>query len=205
MSSLLVINSSPLGERSVSRTLTAHYTNAWTSANPGGVVIQRDASAGAIPHIDGELIAAFFTPPDALIDGQRARMKLSDELIAELVAADEVVFGVSMHNFGVPSSLKSYIDHIVRVGVTFRYNSTGGIDGLIPDRKTTIVVASGNVYAAAPMAGLNHADTWLQVILGFVGIRSVHSIHAGGLALGDDSRNAGIAGAQEAIADRIAA
>jgi FMN-dependent NADH-azoreductase len=204
VSTLLVINSSPLGEHSVSRTLTSHFTTAWSSANPGGVVVQRDAPANAIPHIDGELVAAFFTPPDALDQRQRGRTSLSDQLIAEFEAADELLFGVAMHNFSVPSSLKAYIDHIVRVGRTFQYGAMGP-EGMVRDRKATILVASGSEYSAAPMAGFNHANTWLTAILGFMGIRSVQSIHAGGLALGDDSRSGAIAAAQSAITARIAA
>ena len=150
---------------SSSRNLVAHFCDQWLAANPGGELVHRDASGGAIPHIDGGLVQAFFTPPEALNDEQRAALAFSAELVAELKDADELVFGVAMQNFGVPSSLKSWVDHVVRVGHTFHYTATGPV-GLLSDRKVTILLASGGSYHEGPMAAFNHASTYIGHIMG---------------------------------------
>lgn len=203
MPNILVVQSSPKDEHSHSRALVHHYVAAWSAANPEGTVTPREAAGQAIPHLDGPLVQAFFTPPDDLSPEQRERTSLSDALIDEFEAADELVFGVAMHNFGVPSSLKAYVDHIVRVGRTFRYTEAG-VEGLVRDRKVTVVVASGNRYDQHPFAAFNHADTWLTTILGFLGVRSVAVIRAGGLALGDEARDGALAAAKQALEARVA-
>src|SRR6202034_4411321 len=124
MSTLLHIDSSPLYGRSVSRELTAAFVSQWKAAHPEGRVVDRDLNATTIPPITAEWIGAVYTPEEARTPQQKELLSLSDSLVAELERADEYVIGVPMHNFGVPSALKLWIDQIARVGKTFSY--TGG-------------------------------------------------------------------------------
>src|SRR6516162_8354871 len=121
MASLLHIDSSPLYGRSVSRQLTAAFVNQWKSSHLNGTVVDRDLNAIAIPPVTAEWIGAAYTPEEARNPQQKELLATSDTLLAELEQADEYVFGVPMHNFGVPSALKLWIDQIVRVGRTFSY------------------------------------------------------------------------------------
>ena len=117
---LLEIESSPLGNgASISRQLTGAYVQQWRQAHPGGTVITRDLSTSRLPTITTEWIVAMSTPEENRTDEQRDVLVLSDMLIGELKAADEYVFGVPMHNFGIPSVLKLWIDQITRAGQTF--------------------------------------------------------------------------------------
>jgi FMN-dependent NADH-azoreductase len=121
MSTLLHIDSSPLYGRSVSRELTAAFVNQWKASHPDGRVIDRDLNATAIPPVNAEWVGAAYTPGPARTPQQKELLSLSDSLLAELEQADEYVIGVPMHNFGVPSVLKLWIDQIARVGRTFSY------------------------------------------------------------------------------------
>src|SRR5580704_11677986 len=124
MSTLLHVDSSPLYGRSVSRELTAAFVSQWKASHPDGRVIHRDLNATAIPPINAEWVAAVYTQEQARTPQQNELLSLSASLLVELERADEYVIGVPMHNFGVPSALKLWIDQIARVGKTFSY--TGG-------------------------------------------------------------------------------
>src|SRR5450755_2554222 len=147
MSTLLHIDSSPLYGRSVSRQLTGAFVTQWKSSHPDGKVIDRDLNATSIPPINAEWVAAVYTPEVARTQQQKELLSLSDSLLAELEQADEYVFGVPMHNFGVPSVLKLWIDQISRVGKTFTYGN-GTPKGLIVGKKATFIVATGGIYDA---------------------------------------------------------
>ena len=121
MPTLLHLDSSPLYGRSVSRLLTGAFVNQWKSSHPDGKVLDRDLNSTSISPIDAEWVAAVYTPEEARAQQQKELLSLSDSLLAELEQADEYVFGVPMHNFGVPSVLKLWIDQIARVGRTFSY------------------------------------------------------------------------------------
>jgi FMN-dependent NADH-azoreductase len=182
MPTLLHIDSSPLGEASVSRQLSAEFVANWKKANPNGRVITRDLSTAALQPVTGEWVGAAYTPEDARTPAQRAILSTSDALIAELEAADEYVLGVPMHNFGVPSVLKLWIDLVARVGKTFSYAS-GSAEGLLKGKKATFVVASGGIYdAATAMAAFNFVEPYLRTVFGFVGVAEVKFINAGGAA-----------------------
>ena len=122
MATLLRIDSSPLGDgASFSRHLTSEFVEKWKATHPGGVVISRDVTTTKLSPIDGEWIGAAYTPKASRTPRQREVLALSDELIAELKAADEFVIGVPMHNFSIPGGLKLWIDQVARVGETFSY------------------------------------------------------------------------------------
>jgi FMN-dependent NADH-azoreductase len=182
MPTLLHIDSSPLGEASVSRHLSAEFVTNWKKANPNGNVITRDLTIAALQPVTGEWVGAAYTPADARTPAQRALLATSDALIAELEAADEYVLGVPMHNFGVPSVLKLWIDLVARVGKTFSYAS-GSPEGLLKGKKATFLVASGGVYdPATVMASFNFVEPYLRAVFGFVGVTDVKFLSAGGAA-----------------------
>jgi FMN-dependent NADH-azoreductase len=182
MSTLLHLDSSPMGEASISRHLTNEFTQTWKAANPNGNIITRDLTTTTIPSVSAALVGAMYTPADALTSDQKEILALSDTLIAELAAADEYVFGVPMHNFGIPAVLKLWIDQISRVNKTFSY-ATGAPVGLLTGKKATILIASGGSYdAGTALASLNFVEPYLRTVFGFLGVTDVTVIAAGGAA-----------------------
>jgi FMN-dependent NADH-azoreductase len=180
MSTLLHIDSSPLYGRSVSRELTAAFVAQWKASHPDGRVINRDLSANALPPISAEWVGAVYTPEEARTPQQKELLSLSDSLLAELEQADEYVFGVPMHNFGVPSVLKLWIDQIARVGRAFSY-ADGTPKGLIVGKKTTFIIATGGIYdARTKMASFNFVEPYLRSVFGFLGVTDATFLTAGG-------------------------
>ena len=142
--------------------------------------VDRDLNATSIPPIQGEWVAAVYTPEEARTPEQVALLSLSDSLLAELDQADEFVFGVPMHNFGVPSVLKLWIDQIARVGRTFSY-ADGTPKGLLVGKKATYVIATGGFYdAQTQMASYNFVEPYLRSVLGFLGVTDATFLTAGG-------------------------
>src|ERR1700678_2114816 len=177
---LLDINSSPLGEASISRHLTAEFVESWQLAHPDGKIVKRDLTTTSIPPVSGAWIGAVYTPEDTRTPAQRELLTLSDSLIAELQGADEYVFGVPMHNFSVPSVLKLWIDQISRVNKTFSY-ATGTPVGLLTGKKATVIIASdGNYDEGTAMASYNFVEPYLRTLFGFLGITDVTVLAAGG-------------------------
>src|ERR1700758_116987 len=183
MSTLLHIDSSPLYGRSVSRELTAAFVAQWKASHPDGRVIDRDLNAIAIPPINAEWVGAVYTPERALTPEQKKLLALSDSLLAELEQADEYVIGVPMHNFGVPSVLKLWIDQIARVGRTFSY-AGGAPKGLLTGKKATFIIATGGSYdAKTQMASFNFVEPYLRSVFGFLGVTDATFLTAGGTSV----------------------
>ena len=183
MSTLLHINSSPLYGRSVSRELTAAFVNEWKASHPDGRVIDCDLNAAAIPPINAEWVGAVYAPEHARTPKQKELLSLSDSLVTELEQSDEYVIGVPMHNFGVPSVLKLWIDQIARVGRTFSYGD-GGPKGLITGKKATFIIATGGIYdAQTKMASFNFVEPYLRSVFGFLGVTDANFLTAGGTAV----------------------
>ena len=177
---LLKIDSSPMGERSISRRLTDEFAKTWINAHPSGTVISRDLIEMDIPVINRGWVAAAYTPEKVRTAEQNDALGVSDALIADLQEADEYVVGVPMHNFSIPSSLKLWIDQVMRAGKTFAYGS-GGPKGLLTSKKATLVMASGGVYEhGTALAALNFVTPYLRTVLGFMGITDVNFIAAEG-------------------------
>ena len=182
MPTLLHIDSSPLYERSVSRQLTDAFVTQWKSSHPNGAVVDRDLNAVPISPITAEWVGAAYTPEGARTLRQNEVLALSDTLLAELERADEYVFGVPMHNFGVPSVLKLWIDQIARVGRTFSY-ADGIPKGLLTGKKATFIIATGGIYdAQTQMASFNFVEPYLRSVFGFLGVTDVTFLTAGGTA-----------------------
>jgi FMN-dependent NADH-azoreductase len=180
MPTLLRVDSSPLYGASVTRQLTETFESTWKAAHPDGQVVVRDLTATVLWPITAEWIGAAFTPEDQRAGQQAELLKLSDALIAELENADEYVFGVPMHNFSVPSSLKLWIDQIARVGKTFSYGENGP-KGLITGKKATFLLATGGVYGpGSAMESLNFVEPYLRSAFGFLGVTDTTFLTAGG-------------------------
>jgi FMN-dependent NADH-azoreductase len=196
MTTILQINSAARSQGAQSTLLADELTAKLQQSNPGAKVTVRNLLADALPHLDDAVLGAFFTPADQRSPEQNAIVAKSDALIDELRAADVIVIGAPLYNFGVSSQLKTYFDWIARAGVTFRYTANGP-EGLITGKKVHVVSARGGKYAGTP----NDTQTpFLKTFLGFVGMTDVSFIYAEGLNLGPESASASLAGAREAIA-----
>jgi FMN-dependent NADH-azoreductase len=181
MSTLLHIDSSPL-ETSISREMAREYVATWKIAHLDGGVIYRNLAAQTPSTIDQAWVGASFTPPDARTAEQKARLAESEELVDELFAADEVVIGIPMHNFSIPSPLKLWIDQVVRSGRSFRYGANGP-EGLLKGKIATLLFATGGDYAqGSPAAAMNFIEPYMRTILGFLGISDVRTHTVGGVA-----------------------
>ncbi len=196
----LLLTSSLNGPEGQSSRLARAYLDRLTAQSPGLRLSHRDLAADPPPHLDAETFAAFRIAPDDRSAAQRARVAWSDAAIAELKQADLVVIAAPMYNFGVPSVLKGWMDHVARAGVTFRYTETGP-EGLLTGRRAVVVSTRGGRYAGTP------ADThtpFIESFLGFIGLGPVEFVHAEGLAMGEDQATAALEGAQRDL-QRLAA
>ena len=182
MTTLLQINTSARTAGHANRLANA-FVEAWRAAHPEDRIVLRDLTADPVPHLTETTLNAFFTPPEQRDASLQAAVSLSDALIAEIQAAEVIVIGVPMYNFGIPSTLKAYFDHIARAGITFRYTSEGP-EGLLKGKRAIILAARGGKYSGTPM---DTQTAYLRDFLGFVGISDVTFVYAEGLALGEES------------------
>jgi FMN-dependent NADH-azoreductase len=200
---LLHIDSSILGEQSVSRRLTSELVEALRLATPDPVSVgYRDLAAAPVPAFDADLMAARATPATERTPRQVQLARDADAVLAEFVAADTLVIGAPMYNFAIPAQLKAWVDLITIAGVTFRYGAQGP-EGLMGGKRAIIVATAGGQHAGQP-SGVAHTD-YLVRLLGFLGIDDVRVLTAEGLAMGPQVREPAIAAAQAGIADVIAA
>jgi len=184
MKTLLVVRSSIHSDTSQSSRLADRFVARWRAAHPHGVVVVRDLSQEPVPHIDADRFAAFVARPESRTPGQQAIVDYSDALIAEMRSADAVVLAVPMYNFGIPSTLKAYFDHIARAGVTFRYTENGPV-GLLTGKKAYVFATRGGLYAGTPR---DSQTPYLRSFLSFIGIDDVQFVYAEGLAVSAASR-----------------
>lgn len=180
MSTLLQINSSLFGESGNSSQLSQEFVASWREQNPAGDIIVRDFAKEDVPHLNAERVQALFTPVDKRTAEQQTIVDYSDTLIAEIQAADAIVIGVPLYNFGVPSTLKAYFDHIARAGVTFRYTETGPI-GLLTDKPVYVIATRGGIHKDQPT---DSQTQFLTTLLNFLGLKNIHFIYAEGLNMG---------------------
>jgi len=180
---LLHLDSSIQGDMSVTRLLSAAVVERYRQ-HVGAVAVEyRDLAATPLPHI---------TLP-------RFGTEAAEAVLAEFLAADVLVLGAPMYNFGIPSQLKSWFDHILVAGKTFRYGA-GGVEGLAAAKQAVVVLSRGGVYSEGPAAAMEHAETHLRAMLGFIGIDRPQFIVAEGVAMGDEPRHAAIDVALAAVA-----
>ncbi len=185
---LLHIDSSALGAHSVSRELTAAIVDAWKRREPGLEITYRDLAANPLPHWQPVADAASVPAGDPL---------------AELLAADVVVIGAPMYNFGIPSQLKAWIDRIVIAGKTFQYTANGP-EGLAGGRKVVVASARGGFYGAeSGRADFDFQEDYLRHVLGFIGITDIEFVRAEGIGMGPDQRAKAINDAHAEIGSRL--
>jgi len=186
---ILQINASARREGANSTRVANTVVDRLKAANPGAQVTLRDLAVTLHPVLDETALGALFTPVDQRTPEQAARVALDDALIAELQAHDTLVLGVPMYNFGVPVQLKSWIDAIARVGVTFRYTEKGP-EGLLKGKKVYVALARGGLYRDTDK---DAQVPYLKNVLGFLGMTDVSFIYAEGLAMGPAAAEKGFA------------
>jgi FMN-dependent NADH-azoreductase len=197
---LLQINASIFSKHGQSTRLADEFVAAWSASNPGAKILLRDLAEDTVPHLDAERFGAFLAKPGERTPGQQAVVNYSDALIDELKQADILVLGLPMYNFGVPSTLKAYIDHIARAGATFKYTDKGPV-GLLTGKKAYVFATRGGLYAGTP---LDTQTTYVRDMLRFLGIDDVEFVYAEGLAIGTERKAAALSEAQRVI-ERLAA
>jgi FMN-dependent NADH-azoreductase len=201
MTTLLQINASLNHDNGQSSQLANQFVAAFQERRPEAKIVVRNvAAADPVPHLNAERFGAFITKPEERSAAQRAVVAYSDILIDELTQADVIVLGLPMYNFGVPSQLKAYFDHIARAGVTFKYTEKGPA-GLLTGKKVFVFAARGGVYAGTPM---DTQTSYVRDFLRFLGMTEVEFVYAEGLAISAESKEAGLAKAVAEIA-RLAA
>ncbi|MDF0697816.1 FMN-dependent NADH-azoreductase [Rhizobium sp. MC63] len=197
MSSILLLTSSPRAD-SLSTPIAVDLAEKLKNQKPGSVVVRRDLAANPLPHIDDLFTGAIRKPAEARSAEEVAAVKISDELVAELFAADTIVISTGLINFNIYSSLKTWIDNIARAGVTFKYTESGPV-GLVTGKKVYVVLASGGVYSQGPAAPLNHAVPYLKSVLGFLGITDIETIYVEGLAFGPEAAEKAVDAAKSRV------
>lgn len=193
MTSILYITSSPRGEDSYSGRVASRLLDDIRSRRPEAKVVVRDLAADPLPHIDADFVAATRKVEGPQTDRQRALLARSDALIDELFAADMVVISAPMINFGIPSTLKAWIDFVARAGRTFSY-SEAGPQGLVTGKRVVLIVARGGIYADA-RAAADFQVPYLKNVLAFLGMTGVDVIEVEGTAYGPDVAEKAVAAA----------
>jgi FMN-dependent NADH-azoreductase len=169
MKKILHIISSPKGENSFSIKLGRAIIDKLKAADPDSAVAVRDLTKHPFPHLEEATLGAFYTQPEDQTPKDKEALKHSDEAVAELLAADVIVIGAPLWNFGIPSVLKAWIDHISRANVTFSY-SEAGAEGLVKGKKVYIAMASGGIYSSGPYESMDFVSPYLKGLLGFLGM-----------------------------------
>ncbi len=180
MKKLLVIESSPNGSFSISRQVTEKLVGHLKNKNQNIEIKSLDLNSSPVPHLTGTTVSAMFTPAENRTNEQKDAIILSDKLTDDFLWADEIILSVPMWNFGVPSVVKAYIDHISRAGRTFKFGPNG-LEGLAAGRKVYLVVASGSVFSEGPFAAFDQLAPYLKTFFGFIGITDFTVIRAEGV------------------------
>lgn len=198
---ILHIDSSILGGYSGSRQLTAATVAALRQHHPDATVTYRDLADAPPDHVSGGLAMAMNSADrSALAPELRAAAEEADAMLEEVLAADVLVIGAPMYNFGVPTQLKAWYDRVTRAGRTFRYTATGP-EGLAGGRKLYILSSRGGAYAGQPFeVVVDHQEAWLKAVFNFIGITDITVIRAEGANMGDEARDTGRANALAEIA-----
>ena len=199
MTKVLVLKSSILAGYSQSSQLADFYVE--QAKAQGKEVTVRDLAANPIPVLDGELVGALRPSETPLSPRQQEALDLSDELIAELQAHDEVVIAAPMYNFNIPTQLKNYFDLIARAGVTFRYTEAGP-EGLVKGKTAVVISSRGGIHKDTPSDLLT---PYVKLFLGFIGITDVEFVFAEGIAYGPEVASKATAEAKDAITQIVTA
>ena len=195
MKRVLQINTSLRAGDGQSSLLATRFVERLQRTDPAVDVVVRDLAQDPVPHLDAERFGAFLAKPELRSEQQRRVVEFSDAVIAQIQNADVIVIGLPMYNFGVPSTLKAYFDHIARAGVTFSYTEKGPV-GLLTGKQVYIFATRGGAYAGTPM---DTQTPFVRDFLAFLGMRDVQFIYAEGLAMSEGSKQIGLGSAHLAI------
>ena len=182
MSRVLIIESSARQQDSISRQLTRDFIEQWQAAHPADQITVRDLAANPVPHLDAHLLGGWMKPEAQRSAAELDALARSNELTDELLAADVLVMAAPMYNFTIPSTLKAWLDHVLRAGVTFKYTPTGP-QGLLTGKRAIVLTARGGIQAGATS---DHQEPYLRQVMAFIGIQHVDFIHAEGLNISGD-------------------
>lgn len=198
MKKVLQLNASIFSDEGQSSRLADEFVAAWHKRARGELsVTRRDFALAPIPHLTAERFSAALTPAENRSPAQAQEAAIADELVNELLAAEVLVLGLPMYNFGVPSALKAWFDHVARAGTTFRYTAQGP-EGLLKNKQAIVFAARGSVYD-----NNDFQTPYVKQFLGFLGITKVEFVYAEGLALGDEARRAALFAAGAAAGANI--
>lgn len=193
---ILHVDSSILGDASVSRQISAAIVARLKAESPGAEVVYRDLAAAPISHLSGAYLAG--QSADVKHDqALQEDVELGGKALAEFQAADVVVLGVPMYNFAVPSQLKAWVDRILVAGKTFRYTASGA-EGLVHGKRALLGISRGGMYEGLPAAAVEHQESWLKAVFNFMGVKDVESIRAEGIAYGPEQREKSLKSALDA-------
>jgi FMN-dependent NADH-azoreductase len=182
MPKLLVVETSPRGDYSISRHMTRRFVAHWRAAHAQGEVVVRDLAETDLPFVTAPWLQAYFTPPEQHSAEMKEALRLSDELVAEILHADHIVIATPVYNYNIPAALKAWVDHIVRKGMTLGMDGSG----LVTGKKASVLLASGGVYIeGSPIHDRDIATQYLRLILGVIGITDVTFVAGGGAKVVD--------------------
>lgn len=199
MTNILLVTSSPRGDASHSSRLAIDLAERLQAARPGGRLVRRDLAHDPLPHIDAAFSSGIYTPEAERSAPQASAVAVSDAVVDEVLAADAIVIATGLINFGIASTLKSWIDHLARAGRTFRYTADGP-EGLVRGKKVYLVLASGGIYSDGPATALDHAVPYMRALLAFLGMTDVKVIRIEGVGMGPDAERAALSKAAEMVA-----
>jgi FMN-dependent NADH-azoreductase len=185
MTKVLIIDSAATGEASVSRKLTAQFAERLRAHDPSVRIVRRDIGTAPVPHLTEATVGAI-RGAEAETEEARAALALSDTLIAELKQADVVVIGAPMYNFGIPSTLKAWFDHVLRAGITFRYTAEGP-EGLVKGKRAVVIESRAGLYSEGPAAAMDSQEPHLRTMLSFMGLDAVTFVRVERLAFGPEA------------------
>jgi FMN-dependent NADH-azoreductase len=201
MKKILHIISSPQGEASISKKLGNAIIDKIKARYPDSIVKERDLTTNLFPHLDRVQIGSWFTSAENRSPAQVEAIKISEEVIAELQEADIYVIGAPFYNFAIPSTLKAYLDHIARPGITFRYNEKGQPEGFLKNKKVYVAIASSGVYSEGELQSFDFVSPYLKFLLGFLGITNITIIRAEGLRINGIKETAYEKGVESIVID----
>ena len=193
---VLQLNTSLFGDSGQSSRLADEFVSRLRQQRPGQRVVRRDFAEEPVPHLTSERFQAALTPLPQRTHEQGMDAAIADKLVAELQEADTLVIGLPMYNFGVPSSLKAWFDHVARAGTTFRYTEQGP-EGLMKDKQVYVLATRGGFYAGT---GADQQTPYVKQFLSFLGMDDVEFIYAEGLATGDENRQQALEAANARLA-----
>jgi FMN-dependent NADH-azoreductase len=200
MSNILAIHSSLSSENSISNQLVDQSVAALQQSEPHSQVVLRDLAASSIPHLDADALTGIRGEPAS--EAQAAARALSEKLVDELKAADVLVIGAPMYNFGIPTSLKAWFDYVLHPGITFQYSSAGP-KGLLTGKRAIVVLSRGGFFSDGPAKSMDSQEPHLRTLLWFMGITDVTFILAERLASGAQAQEAALASAARQISQAV--